>query len=335
MQLQKDLLMQVSHSASGLAHHGASSARIAIEYFDLSSFSFGESSQKGPRKEVWSIEIGLRFAQSEGPASYVDGVDCRLERLVHMRRNGKRSRVQAKRTLSFARELEELLVYSIMNRVVLRSCREEVKLGHAGSRKDVAFALAFRRQADSATRYLDMPTYEVEHVCPLTEKQQDALASAITDCHATLFGAPKFFVNVRITDISTHRTYVAGKRVRPGMSLVRTSISQPVSPHFLQSSTNRIFAYVRGGPSRTQKHYDELCSSLIAAWDKIVPGQELRLITIHDSIKAGYEAGFSRPQAGEDKAWIQENMQAFQQKADTGDADFQAMIQDIKDRNLG
>lgn len=59
-----------------------------------------------------------------------------------------------------------------------------------------------------------MPTYEVEHVCALSESQEDALAESITDIHANLFGAPKFFVNVRITDISKHKTYVAGRRVR-------------------------------------------------------------------------------------------------------------------------
>lgn len=58
-----------------------------------------------------------------------------------------------------------------------------------------------------------MPTYEVEHVCSLTESQEDAIAQAITRIHAELFGAPKFFVNVRITDISKHKTFVAGKRV--------------------------------------------------------------------------------------------------------------------------
>lgn len=102
----------------------------------------------------------------------------------------------------------------------------------------------------------------------------------------------------------------------------------------MQSSTNRIFAYVRGGPSRTQKHYDKLCISLVQAWNEIVPGEELRLITVHGSITAGYEAGFSRPQAGEDKAWIKENLEAFQAKADGGDADFKALMLDIKDRQL-
>lgn len=58
-----------------------------------------------------------------------------------------------------------------------------------------------------------MPAYEVEHVCPLTDDQKDLLASAITKIHSQQFSAPKLFVNVRITDISGQRTYVAGKQV--------------------------------------------------------------------------------------------------------------------------
>lgn len=65
-----------------------------------------------------------------------------------------------------------------------------------------------------------------------------------------------------------------------------------------------------------------------------MPGEELRLITVHGSISAGYEAGFSRPQAGEDEGWIKENMAAFQAKADAGDEGFIDMVKDIKDRSL-
>lgn len=58
-----------------------------------------------------------------------------------------------------------------------------------------------------------MPLYEVEHIRALTEQQQDDLAEAITQIHADQFGAIRLFVNVRFTDVSKHRVYVAGKRV--------------------------------------------------------------------------------------------------------------------------
>jgi phenylpyruvate tautomerase PptA (4-oxalocrotonate tautomerase family) len=58
-----------------------------------------------------------------------------------------------------------------------------------------------------------MPAYEIEHVCKLTDDQQDQLAEAITKIHSKQFSTPRLFVNVRITDISNQRTYVAGKQV--------------------------------------------------------------------------------------------------------------------------
>ncbi|TIA46931.1 hypothetical protein D6C79_04927 [Aureobasidium pullulans] len=151
-----------------------------------------------------------------------------------------------------------------------------------------------------------MPAYEVEHVCPLTDDQKDRLASAITKIHSQQFSAPKLFVNVRITDISGQRTYVAGK----------------------QYKSNRIFAYVRHGPSRTQSDYDAVSKALTQAWEEIVPGTELRLVMFYGAIVAGMEAGFSIPQAGDDKQWIEENMDAFKKKAEEGDEHFRELVEE-------
>ncbi|THV80091.1 hypothetical protein D6D27_08842 [Aureobasidium pullulans] len=151
-----------------------------------------------------------------------------------------------------------------------------------------------------------MPAYEVEHVCPLTDDQKDRLASAITKIHSQQFSAPKLFVNVRITDISGQRTYVAGK----------------------QYKSNRIFAYVRHGPSRTQSDYDVVSKALTQAWEEIVPGTELRLVMFYGAIVAGMEAGFSIPQAGDDKQWIEENMEAFKKKAEEGDEHFRELAEE-------
>lgn len=60
-----------------------------------------------------------------------------------------------------------------------------------------------------------MPRYEIEHVCSLTESQKDELAEAVTKIHSDTFSTPKFFVNLRITDVSQHNIYLAGKRVHP------------------------------------------------------------------------------------------------------------------------
>lgn len=99
-----------------------------------------------------------------------------------------------------------------------------------------------------------MPAYEVEHVCPLTVGQQDDLAEAITKIHSDQFKAPRLFVNVRFTNIENQATYVAGKRRK----------------------ANRIFAYVRHGPSRTQEDYDTVSAALTKAWNSIVPLPQVR-----------------------------------------------------------
>lgn len=56
-----------------------------------------------------------------------------------------------------------------------------------------------------------MPMYEVEHICDLSEDQQDKLTHAITKIHSEEF-TTTLFVNVRFTNIISHKTYVAGKR---------------------------------------------------------------------------------------------------------------------------
>jgi phenylpyruvate tautomerase PptA (4-oxalocrotonate tautomerase family) len=45
-----------------------------------------------------------------------------------------------------------------------------------------------------------MPLYDVEHVIPLSDQQQQDIANVITDLHSNRFKTPKWFVNVRFTD---------------------------------------------------------------------------------------------------------------------------------------
>lgn len=52
------------------------------------------------------------------------------------------------------------------------------------------------------------------------------------------------------------------------------------------------------------------------------------------SIVAGSEVGFAIPPAGEDRQWLKENIDKFQQKADEGDEDFKDMVEDVKSRGL-
>jgi len=62
--------------------------------------------------------------------------------------------------------------------------------------------------------FANMPLFEVEHICHLSEDQLDMLAQSITKIHSEQFKTPALFVNIRFTNIASHVTYVAGKRVR-------------------------------------------------------------------------------------------------------------------------
>ncbi|GAB7350764.1 hypothetical protein MBLNU459_g1308t1 [Dothideomycetes sp. NU459] len=188
-----------------------------------------------------------------------------------------------------------------------------------------------------------MPAYEVEHIFPLTERQKDELAEAITKIHSSHFSTPKIFVNVRFTNVEGHSTYVAGKRNEIQLQSPKTNGWGSVRPP--QRKANRIFAYVRHGPSRTQSDYDAVSVALTNAWDEIVPlpqvkrslpapDTELRLVMFYGAIVAGTEAGFSIPPAGGDKQWLKDNLEAFKQKADGGDEDFQDMVKEITERGL-
>lgn len=95
---------------------------------------------------------------------------------------------------------------------------------------------------------------------------------------------------------------------------------------FMQHKSNRIFAYVRHGPSRTQSDYDAVSKALEDAWNKIVPGTELRLVMFYGAIVAGREAGLNIPPAGQDAEWIKENWETFVKKAEAGDEDFADLI---------
>ncbi|GAB7338687.1 hypothetical protein MBLNU457_5412t1 [Dothideomycetes sp. NU457] len=168
-----------------------------------------------------------------------------------------------------------------------------------------------------------MPNYEIEHICPLTESQKDEIAEAITHIHTKQFTAPRLFVNCRFTNIKDHAVYVAGKR--------RTS--------------NRIFAYVRHGPSRTQADYKSVSEEIIKAWDRIVPlpmtkraettpDTELRMVMFFGAITAVYEAGFMMPEAGHDGEWLKEHEAAFEEKAKAGDEEFAEMLKEVRERGM-
>ena len=169
-----------------------------------------------------------------------------------------------------------------------------------------------------------MPIYEVQHACPLSISQKDELASAITHIHSQLFTTAKLFVNVSFTDASQADIYTGGKR----------------------NVSNHIRAYVRVGPTRTQQDWNELCKQIEKAWYDIAgtplprlkgrkePDTSLRSVIVMGGMTAGLEAGFVLPAAGGDVEWLQDNWEAFNEKADAGDEEFKQLVAEVKERGL-
>ena len=205
--------------------------------------------------------------------------------------------------------------------------------------------------------------YEIEHVCPLSPDQQKSIASAIVKIHSEKFTTPSLFVNVRFKDTSAIPLFVAGEQVslprrlsfrcfslarsyRRAMRVMRNArSSRPrTSQAFksyskvwgeLQRKINLIQAHLRHGPNRTMEQYNEVCSAISSVWKSIVgttPELELRAIFILGDVTAGYEAGFPIPPAGEDKAWLKQNLSGFKKLADDGDLDFQGVMHELQTR---
>jgi hypothetical protein len=205
-----------------------------------------------------------------------------------------------------------------------------------------------------------MPLYEIEHVCPISPSQQKSLAVAITKIHTQKFTTPSFIVNVRFKDTKAIPLFVAGEEVSVAVGVLlflRILIDRRWDPvctadtfHWRLSSVfrsnsdvcdefqrkaNFISAHVRHGPGRTMEHYADVCSALATAWGSIIgtaPELALRGIFVLGDIITGWEAGFSIPPAGEDKAWLKRNMSGFQKLADAGNPEFQGLMHKLQTR---
>lgn len=121
-----------------------------------------------------------------------------------------------------------------------------------------------------------MPLYDVEHFDPLSEEQQAALAVAFTNLHASRFKTPKFFVNVRYTDVSGQVVYRGGKKVQ----------------------YNRVILRTRVGEQRSKDLYDDHCRDIINIWADVVgEGQNrgLRTVWVLGALTTAVERGIARP----------------------------------------
>lgn len=164
-----------------------------------------------------------------------------------------------------------------------------------------------------------MPLYDIEHVIPLTESQQEALAKAFTAIHCTRFQAPSFFINVRFTDVSAQRVYRGGVLRYYNRAILRTRVSE----------------------TRTREQYGEHCRELIKAWDEIIEPESiqskhkktLRTVWIMGALTTAVEMGFQRPAAGQEIEWLRSNKDEFEKLAEEGDEDMQQLMVELQTRD--
>ncbi|KAL5113406.1 hypothetical protein ACEQ8H_008703 [Pleosporales sp. CAS-2024a] len=172
-----------------------------------------------------------------------------------------------------------------------------------------------------------MPHYMVYHSCELKQEQYQAFAAALTDLHCELFSAPSAFVN--ITFYSTYSgsafpstTFVGGK-------------AHP---------TNFIHAHLRPRGTANAPKLRVLVETIHQLWDAHVNASKvttqgrlddpnaLHNVFVFEDLAAGSEQGFILPQAGEDRAWLNENIKALEARAEQGDASMEKLIQEMKTR---
>lgn len=121
-----------------------------------------------------------------------------------------------------------------------------------------------------------MPLYDVEYVCPLTLTQQEQLAQSFTNLHSQRFQTPRFFINVRFTDVSKQVVFRGGKR-----------------RHY-----NRVILRSRASNNRSNELYVEHCRAIVAEWEKIVGKEDelgLRTVWVLGALTTALEAGIARP----------------------------------------
>lgn len=124
-----------------------------------------------------------------------------------------------------------------------------------------------------------MPLYDVEYVCPLEYTQQEQLANALTNLHATRFKTPRCFVNVRFTDVSNQLVFRGG----------------------VPRKYNRVIIRTRAGGNRSKESYNDHCKAIVSEWERIVGNEGdngLRTVWIMGALTAALEAGIPRPGVG-------------------------------------
>lgn len=129
-----------------------------------------------------------------------------------------------------------------------------------------------------------MPTYTVSAIDGrLTDTQKASLASALTDIHCRLTGAPKYFVQVIFVDVPANNYFVAGKR--------------------LEHDNIFVHGQIRGGRPLTTKH--QIIEEIMVAVAEIAITDSAAVQVYIIDVPAEQVAEWGRilPRPGEEASW--------------------------------
>ena len=160
-----------------------------------------------------------------------------------------------------------------------------------------------------------MPFYQVYHSVPLTDCQQQQIATAITEIHSRVFTSLSALINVDFMNVAPKRVFIAGQR---------------------REVPNTIHGSLRSGRTRTRAMYEQLCHEFVSMWNDIVRNgetgfgeDELRVMLVGGML-AGVEGGFLIPEAGQDGNFFNDKMEEIEKRAAAGQFVSQVMLKDME-----
>ena len=182
-----------------------------------------------------------------------------------------------------------------------------------------------------------MPLYEIHHSHPLTTAQHHALARSITTLHCTTFSVPSLFVNVVFHPTTTTFTAVGGAVAQTNYIVGHLRPRGPENRRKLGlvvAELTRIWnAHVRfeGGAGVLDRDRATGGGYVPKRGDgRLDDARALHGVLLMESIVAGSEQGFALPLAGQDGAWVEENLDEFRRRAEDGDAGMRALVEELR-----
>ena len=121
-----------------------------------------------------------------------------------------------------------------------------------------------------------MPTYTVSAIDGrLADTQKASLASALTDIHCRLTGAPKYFVQVIFVDVPANNYFVAGKRLEHDNIFVHGQIrgGRPIATkhQIIEEIMAAVAEIAMTDSAAVQVYIIDVPAEQVAEWGRILP----------------------------------------------------------------